>query len=138
MRQLSGDRTPVVLVGNKDDLAEERAVAGPEAARLAADRLCAYIETSALCERNIHKVFYQLLSQIFNGTATGGATNEKLQQQQRTEASRGQKLSSRLLRMHKTMIRKRSVSSSSRESTDECNNYTDSGNMNTKALCSIM
>lgn len=59
------DHIPIILVGNKLDLADERReVSEEEAAALALQWGVPYIETSAKTKVNVDKVYYDLLSKV--------------------------------------------------------------------------
>ena len=60
------DHIPIILVGNKLDLADnqQREVPEEEAAALASQWGVAYLETSAKTKVNVDKVYYDLLSKV--------------------------------------------------------------------------
>lgn len=59
------EQTPLILVGNKQDLADERREVGAEEAEsLARSWGVAYVETSAKTKVNVDKVYYDLLTKI--------------------------------------------------------------------------
>jgi Ras-related protein Rap-1A len=58
---------PLVLVGNKLDLANERKVSHQRGKTLAERWNCAYYETSAKTRINVDEVFYDLVGQIVRG-----------------------------------------------------------------------
>ena len=59
------DHIPIILVGNKLDLADERReVLEEDAAALASQWGVAYVETSAKTKVNVDKVYYDLLSKV--------------------------------------------------------------------------
>lgn len=59
------DHIPIILVGNKLDLADERReVSEEDAAALASQWGVAYVETSAKTKVNVDKVYYDLLSRV--------------------------------------------------------------------------
>lgn len=63
---LSGDRVPVVLVGNKSDLVEARQVTGEQVQEALGDPIlstCSYLETSAKENVNVARIFVELLRQ---------------------------------------------------------------------------
>jgi len=59
-----GDRVPIVLVGNKIDLVNERRVTTQQGAELAASWGCPYIETSAKTRTNVDEAFFELVREI--------------------------------------------------------------------------
>jgi small GTP-binding protein len=58
------ERVPIVLVGNKKDLADQRAVTLGEARELADGYGFSYLETSAATGENVDRTFYNLVAQI--------------------------------------------------------------------------
>ncbi|EDO40041.1 predicted protein, partial [Nematostella vectensis] len=54
---------PIVLVGNKRDLRRGRCVAKDEAREFASEYGCSHYETSALTNRNVHVIFYNMAFQ---------------------------------------------------------------------------
>ncbi|KAL7061337.1 hypothetical protein AAHC03_09944 [Spirometra sp. Aus1] len=58
------DNVPTVLVGNKCDLEDERAVGKEEGQRLARHWGCTFIETSAKSRINVSEIFYDAVRQI--------------------------------------------------------------------------
>lgn len=59
-----GDRVPIVLVGNKIDLVNERRVTTQQGQDLAASWACPYIETSAKTRTNVDEAFFELVREI--------------------------------------------------------------------------
>jgi GTPase SAR1 family protein len=57
-------KVPVVLIGNKKDLPDQRAVTDGEACELAEGYGFKYIETSAATGENVDRAFYNLVAQI--------------------------------------------------------------------------
>jgi Ras-related protein Rab-11A len=57
-------KVPAILMGNKKDLVEQRAVMEGEARDLAEGYRFRYFETSALTGENVDKAFYTLIAQI--------------------------------------------------------------------------
>nr|XP_027299605.2 ras-related protein Rab-42 [Anas platyrhynchos] len=71
-REAAGDRAAAfVLVGQKSDLAAERAVSAEEAARLAASLGMAFVETSARSNRNVELAFETLAGGILRALGRG-------------------------------------------------------------------
>ena len=60
---------PIVLVGNKCDLENERKVPTEKAKEKAENLKCAFFETSALKGLNIDKIFEELVNTIYEKTA---------------------------------------------------------------------
>lgn len=58
------DDVPMILVGNKCDLEDERVVGKDQGQNLARQFNCAFLETSAKAKINVHEVFYDLVRQI--------------------------------------------------------------------------
>uniref|UniRef100_A0AC35UCR2 Ras-like protein n=1 Tax=Rhabditophanes sp. KR3021 TaxID=114890 RepID=A0AC35UCR2_9BILA len=73
---------PIILVGNKSDLTEERAIDIAQIKQRAEQWNCPYIETSAKLRNNCDKIFYDLMREIKRrkvGTISGnGAHSEEL------------------------------------------------------------
>jgi len=72
---------PLVLVGNKLDLARERKVPSLKGKELAAQWKCSYYETSAKMRMNVDELFFDLVGQILReeeekGKQSGIATME--------------------------------------------------------------
>lgn len=55
---------PLVLVGNKTDLEEDRVVTFEEGVQLAKTFNCSFMETSAKSRLNIDQIFFDLIKQI--------------------------------------------------------------------------
>jgi small GTP-binding protein len=64
LRDNLGQKVPVVLLGNKTDLPDQRAVTLGEASELADGYGFKYFETSAATSENVDRAFYNLLAQI--------------------------------------------------------------------------
>eukprot|EP01111_Echinosteliopsis_oligospora_P007380 TRINITY_DN222_c2_g1_i1.p1 TRINITY_DN222_c2_g1~~TRINITY_DN222_c2_g1_i1.p1 ORF type:complete len:188 (+),score=44.89 TRINITY_DN222_c2_g1_i1:117-680(+) len=64
LRVKDKDRVPMIVVGNKCDLQNERQVAEREGQDLAKSFACPFIETSAKSRVNVEESFYQLVRQI--------------------------------------------------------------------------
>ncbi len=71
------NETPLILVGNKSDLEEERAVSTEEGDALATELKALFIETSAKEGINIEDVFMKLLGKIKEEEANAPATKPK-------------------------------------------------------------
>jgi len=71
---------PMVLVGNKCDLEEERKVSKAEAQDLAKKYGCPLFETSAKCKINVEESFFQCVREIkkaLKGKKNGAKTNKQ-------------------------------------------------------------
>lgn len=65
LRVQDAEDVPLVLVGNKCDLEDERVVAKTQGASLAkVFNQCAFLETSAKAKINVNEIFYDLVRQI--------------------------------------------------------------------------
>ncbi|CAL8102193.1 unnamed protein product [Calicophoron daubneyi] len=74
MRVKDVDEFPLVLVGNKCDLEDERSVGREQGQRLAESWNCHFMETSAKAKINVNEVFCDLVRQI-NSKTPGPTTN---------------------------------------------------------------
>lgn len=65
VRKLDGEcQVPVILVGNKRDLRRGRQVSKEEARETASEFSCSHYETSALTNRNVQIVFFNMVFQV--------------------------------------------------------------------------
>jgi Ras-related protein Rap-1A len=64
LRVKDTDDVPMILVGNKCDLEDERVVGKDQGQSLARQFNSAFLETSAKAKINVHEVFYDLVRQI--------------------------------------------------------------------------
>ena len=64
-----------LLIGNKCDLVEERAVTREEAEQLAADNNMQYFETSARGSINVSEAFVQMIDQVYVNKFASAADN---------------------------------------------------------------
>lgn len=55
---------PMILVGNKCDLEDERVVGKDQGLNLAKSFSCAFLESSAKAKINVNEIFYDLVRQI--------------------------------------------------------------------------
>ena len=69
------EKVPVVIVGNKCDLASERAVTSNEARDFARSIGAPYFETSAKWRHNVDEVFHETVRQIAGQRALASATS---------------------------------------------------------------
>ncbi|OHT14479.1 GTP-binding protein ypt3 [Tritrichomonas foetus] len=70
-RQEADPNCQVLLVGNKSDMAKNRAISSEEAKHFADENMISYIETSALSNENVEEAFLNLATDIFKKTVTG-------------------------------------------------------------------
>mmetsp|Transcript_26252 Transcript_26252/g.29226 ORF Transcript_26252/g.29226 Transcript_26252/m.29226 type:complete len:104 (+) Transcript_26252:314-625(+) len=63
-KSLEKFRIPIVLVGNKIDLDEDRQVTTEEGKELARKHECAFFEASAKTRVNVEEQFYELVREI--------------------------------------------------------------------------
>ena len=66
LREHADSNIVVMLVGNKIDLRNQRAVPAEDGSRLAKERSLAFIETSALDFTNVEQAFERILTEIYN------------------------------------------------------------------------
>lgn len=64
LRVKDTDDVPMVLVGNKCDLDDERVVAKEQGVNLSRQFNCAFMETSAKAKINVNDIFYDLVRQV--------------------------------------------------------------------------
>jgi len=64
LRVKDKEDVPMVLVGNKCDLEDERVVGKEQGANLAHQFGCTFLETSAKAKINVNNIFYDLVQQI--------------------------------------------------------------------------
>ena len=64
LRVKDTDDVPMILVGNKCDLEDERVVGKDQGQNLARNFNCAFLETSARSKINVNEIFYDLVRQI--------------------------------------------------------------------------
>jgi len=64
LRVKDTDDVPMILVGNKCDLEDERVVGKDQGQNLARNFNCAFLETSAKSKINVNEIFYDLVRQI--------------------------------------------------------------------------
>ena len=73
LRVKDADRVPMVVVGNKSDLASERQVSEDDGRELAASFGCPWMETSAKARIRCEDCFYELVREIRKDAAQRGA-----------------------------------------------------------------
>jgi len=64
LRVKDTENVPMVLVGNKCDLEDERVVGKEQGSNLAHTFNCTFLETSAKAKINVNNIFYDLVQQI--------------------------------------------------------------------------
>uniref|UniRef100_A0A2P2HVY9 small monomeric GTPase n=1 Tax=Hirondellea gigas TaxID=1518452 RepID=A0A2P2HVY9_9CRUS len=64
LRVKDTDDVPMILVGNKCDLEDERVVGKDQGLNLAKHFQCAFLESSAKAKINVNEIFYDLVRQI--------------------------------------------------------------------------
>jgi GTPase KRas protein len=79
LRVKDADKVPTVIVGNKCDLEQERAVSTPQGRELAAKAKCPFLETSAKARINVDECFFELVREIrrSKNQDSGKKTKEK-------------------------------------------------------------
>jgi small GTP-binding protein len=76
LRVKDADSVPMILVGNKCDLDDERVVGKDQGQTLAkVFDSCAFLETSAKNKINVNEIFYDLVRQINRSGPTPGTKN---------------------------------------------------------------
>lgn len=63
-RMRNFEPVPIVLLGNKSDLAERRQVSYDEGAALSSEMDCSFLETSARTRTNIEEAFHSMVREI--------------------------------------------------------------------------
>ncbi|KAK3585832.1 hypothetical protein CHS0354_038357 [Potamilus streckersoni] len=64
LRVKDTDEVPMILVGNKCDLEDERVVGKDQGAKLAQSWDCGFVETSAKAKINVNEIFFSLVRAI--------------------------------------------------------------------------
>uniref|UniRef100_A0ABI7WW17 RAP1B, member of RAS oncogene family n=5 Tax=Feliformia TaxID=379583 RepID=A0ABI7WW17_FELCA len=78
LRVKDTDDVPMILVGNKCDLEDERVVGKEQGQNLARQwNNCAFLESSAKSKINVNEIFYDLVRQINRKTPVPGKTRKK-------------------------------------------------------------
>lgn len=68
---------PMILVGNKCDLEDERVVGKDQGVNLAKNFNCAFLESSAKAKINVNEIFYDLVRQINRKSPINTKINKK-------------------------------------------------------------
>ena len=71
------DQVPIILVGNKTDLKDQRVISGDEANALAHTWGVTYIETSAKTRYNVDQIYYDLVVQVKERKEATNGTHQK-------------------------------------------------------------
>ncbi|CAH8487087.1 unnamed protein product [Heterobilharzia americana] len=71
------DEFPLVLVGNKCDLEDERSVGKEQGQNLAREWNCQFMETSAKAKLNVNEIFHNLVHQINQKTPNPASKSSK-------------------------------------------------------------
>lgn len=71
---------PMILVGNKCDLEDERVVSKDQGQHLARQFNCAFMEASAKVRINVPEIFYNLVRQINSKSPQAGQSHSTAQQ----------------------------------------------------------
>jgi len=72
LRVKDTERVPMVLVGNKCDLADQRVITTEQGEALASKFQCKFLEASAKTKVNVEQIFYDLVRQINAANPSGG------------------------------------------------------------------
>lgn len=70
-RQLADPNSMILLVGNKNDLTDQRKIQPETAEQFAKDNLLVYVETSALTGHNIRETFQRIAHGLFDLVKSG-------------------------------------------------------------------
>uniref|UniRef100_A0A2K5ZKR9 Uncharacterized protein n=1 Tax=Mandrillus leucophaeus TaxID=9568 RepID=A0A2K5ZKR9_MANLE len=82
LRVKDTDDVPMILVGNKCDLEDERVVGKEQGQNLARKwNNCAFLESSAKSKGNVNEIFYDLVRQINRKPPVPGKTRKKSSRQ---------------------------------------------------------
>lgn len=73
LRVKDTERVPMVLVGNKCDLADQRVITTEQGEALASKFQCKFLEASAKTKVNVEQIFYDLVRQINAANPAGAA-----------------------------------------------------------------
>ena len=64
IRVKDSENVPIILVGNKCDLVDSRAVTTDQGAQLAEQFHCKFLEASACTKQNVNEIFHELVREI--------------------------------------------------------------------------
>lgn len=67
-------KTPIIIVGNKGDLIDEKEVSDEEVRNFAESRGLEYIESSAKTNKNVEEAFYRITRQVYTNVVNGDVT----------------------------------------------------------------
>uniref|UniRef100_A0A1I8IQF1 small monomeric GTPase n=1 Tax=Macrostomum lignano TaxID=282301 RepID=A0A1I8IQF1_9PLAT len=77
LRVKDSDNVPIIVVGNKCDLEDERTVGKERGHSLARQWNCAFLETSAKAKLNVQEVFFDLVRQINSNSSADSGKKRK-------------------------------------------------------------
>lgn len=77
LRIKESDKVPMMLVGNKADLADQRVITTEQGESLAKRFDCHFLEVSARTKLNVDQIFYDLIRQINTMTPKDNKTTTK-------------------------------------------------------------
>ncbi|PAA85765.1 hypothetical protein BOX15_Mlig023552g2 [Macrostomum lignano] len=77
LRVKDSDNVPIIVVGNKCDLEDERTVGKERGHSLARQWNCAFLETSAKAKLNVQEVFFDLVHQINSNSSADSGKKRK-------------------------------------------------------------
>ena len=77
LRVKDSEKVPMVLVGNKCDLEDDRVVQKDQGTKLAEQWTCSFFETSARKKINVDEVFFDLVRQINRSMPEKDKNNDK-------------------------------------------------------------
>jgi len=77
LRVKDADQVPMMLVGNKSDLGDQRVVTTDKGEELAKKFSCAFMEASAKTKSNVDQIFHDLIRQINKLSPPPGGEKKK-------------------------------------------------------------
>jgi GTPase SAR1 family protein len=86
VREKENLNVPIILVGNKCDLEDERVVSTNQGYNLGKEFNCEYIETSAKLKINVNEIFYSLIRQINNKSSSQKQANHQSGREKSSES----------------------------------------------------